>query len=701
MSEKILTEVDETILKPIILEMNKALDSQITLVINEFKNENNIKLNSVDRKQIRDYIYNVYLFDTGKNVRLKEDLKGIDSIVDKYISTILIEDKYNESIQYMKHRSNISEKEKKNIIGSIQTRVDLLTKQNDKIIDKYRNYILDSEKSLNQLAIYYNQSTNDSKKNLIDIYKFLNYVYDKLVNYHYIAIVFDNTQENEFEWSTIAKTAIYAENFKESDDFPPFQKRSKKQKELLSDFLVENYNINIEKQEADQLAEKFYEKMAYGYNFVDLFISKNSKQKVLILQKFEYDPTNVLCPDCLDDNPGGNSYNRINFKSFECSNPNCKSRSKSGRGKRFTYLSAKLQTKKYFINPNDEISDELSKKYRKDVYEYSDNIISDIISLYSFTNNDILIYSDKDIENEINDRRIEIVRNLNINDNKIKKLNDIRIYKLLTSVVKFSKKKNREIVLGEQEIIIKNAESTGYLSELSPNQISYSVTSPPYYNAREYSQWPNLVCYYIDMLFNSKSVYDAMDSEGTYLYNIGDIVDQDNIYVSSLMSKRRQIIGLFSVLLFELSGWKTVGNIIWDKGEVQSKRNSNSDSLPFYKKPINCYEHIWVFSKGNKNYKVEQVKAFSPVIKINSKGENRAKHTAPYPIELVELLKPFIEKSGRVLDPFLGSGTTAVWCARNDLKCLGIELNKEYYNYAAERLKHDYYEISLLDNISK
>ena len=95
MSEKILTEVDETILKPIILEMNKALDSQITLVINEFKNENNIKLNSVDRKQIRDYIYNVYLFDTGKNVRLKEDLKGIDSIVDKYISTILIEDKYN------------------------------------------------------------------------------------------------------------------------------------------------------------------------------------------------------------------------------------------------------------------------------------------------------------------------------------------------------------------------------------------------------------------------------------------------------------------------------------------------------------------------------------------------------------------------------------------------------------------------------
>jgi DNA modification methylase len=41
--------------------------------------------------------------------------------------------------------------------------------------------------------------------------------------------------------------------------------------------------------------------------------------------------------------------------------------------------------------------------------------------------------------------------------------------------------------------------------------------------------------------------------------------------------------------------------------------------------------------------------------------------------------KLFSKKGSIVVDPFLGSGTTALACKNTERKCLGIELNTEYY----------------------
>ena len=111
-------------------------------------------------------------------------------------------------------------------------------------------------------------------------------------------------------------------------------------------------------------------------------------------------------------------------------------------------------------------------------------------------------------------------------------------------------------------------------------------------------------------------------------------------------------------MIFEIVGYKLKENIIWDKGEVQSKRNSTINLFSGYVKTINCYEHILVFSKSNMGKNNRKIEKFSPVIKINSKGENKYKHTAPYPTELVELVKPYLISGKYLLDPFLGSGTT-------------------------------------------
>ena len=177
-----------------------------------------------------------------------------------------------------------------------------------------------------------------------------------------------------------------------------------------------------------------------------------------------------------------------------------------------------------------------------------------------------------------------------------------------------------------------------------------------------------------------------MKKNGYYLYNIGDIVSADNIFVASHVSNKRLQLGFLSAMIFEISGFNLVGNIIWNKGEVQSKRNSTMNHFSGYVKCINCYEHVLVFKKGIELKSISCVKEITPVIKINSKGENTANHSAPYPIELVDLAKQFADKDKYILDPYLGSGTTLKWCVLNDYKGIGFEINKDYYKLAVDNV---------------
>jgi site-specific DNA-methyltransferase (adenine-specific) len=69
----------------------------------------------------------------------------------------------------------------------------------------------------------------------------------------------------------------------------------------------------------------------------------------------------------------------------------------------------------------------------------------------------------------------------------------------------------------------------------------------------------------------------------------------------------------------------------------------------------------------------------------SEKGENNT-HITVKPIALIEhLIKLFSKKGALVVDPFLGSGTTALACKNTGRKCLGIELNAEYYEICLSR----------------
>lgn len=136
------------------------------------------------------------------------------------------------------------------------------------------------------------------------------------------------------------------------------------------------------------------------------------------------------------------------------------------------------------------------------------------------------------------------------------------------------------------------------LRKMKSESIHLMVTSPPYYNAREYSKWENLNDYLDDMRMIIRESYRVLDNHRVWVFNVGDVFDNDNLKTKSVWGKRRLPLGAYFIKIFEEEGFEFVDDIIWDKGEVESQRHKNGGvNFPFYQYPLNCYEHILIFHK--------------------------------------------------------------------------------------------------------
>ncbi|MEW6514608.1 MAG: site-specific DNA-methyltransferase [Pseudomonadota bacterium] len=71
-------------------------------------------------------------------------------------------------------------------------------------------------------------------------------------------------------------------------------------------------------------------------------------------------------------------------------------------------------------------------------------------------------------------------------------------------------------------------------------------------------------------------------------------------------------------------------------------------------------------------------------------GASTKNHPAPYPIELAErLVRMFSFVGDTVLDPFMGTGTTAVAAARSGRNSVSVEIDDHYFDQAIKRVEHD------------
>lgn len=85
---------------------------------------------------------------------------------------------------------------------------------------------------------------------------------------------------------------------------------------------------------------------------------------------------------------------------------------------------------------------------------------------------------------------------------------------------------------------------------------------------------------------------------------------------------------------------------------------------------------------------------FSDIQIVKNVSKEKTNHPCPVPVKLMERIILLTTNEGdTVLDPFMGSGTTAIACINTKRNFIGFEVDSTYYNTAIERL-HDYNQLS-------
>jgi len=473
----------------------------------------------------------------------------------------------------------------------------------------------------------------------------INQTYRILKNHRVIAFKIDNIfteSGHNIKWELYSYIGIYAEHFIPLREKRRFYKREQlcyERCEYLGIVLDESQKSYIKKYYDDEISkselsaniktEKYsvddilldFENVWYGYSFSDCisvtgneyrqedeikFIS-NKNQLVFIFNKYRHDDRKIPCPDCAGLNISGNSFPEVGLRSWECKNTICPSRSKSNRGKRYSYSSNFMQ--RGVEENTDIISKDLIKKWRRDIADSSDDseIFDMLFQYFCFSGENILLINAENIKindfskfnvshiklNQISSMPIEssLFRDYFVNGNYIKR------YMPEKNFFKNNYPK-KNIDFSKTLVVIATGNSMKVLESVEDNTFSCAVTSPPYYNARLYSQWSNMYNYLSDMYKTAQQVFRTMKPGGVYLYNIGDICGNENTVVNSNMGKKRILLGSYTIQIFLSIGFELLENILWDKGEPQSNHQKNDGKFtPFYQRPMNVYEHMFLFKK--------------------------------------------------------------------------------------------------------
>jgi modification methylase len=217
------------------------------------------------------------------------------------------------------------------------------------------------------------------------------------------------------------------------------------------------------------------------------------------------------------------------------------------------------------------------------------------------------------------------------------------------------------------------------LKKIEDNTIDLVVTSPPYnknyWIRNRHQKGKRIITYdeYDDSLEPDEYIQQQKDiltelirvikPSGSIFYNHIDILWKHNTIHPSYVYE-------FPV--------KQV--IIWDRKNTPKLDKSyflpttewvfwikkDKESIPYFNRGLAQHKkNIWTINK-----------------------EKNSKHPAPFPIELVDnIVKSCCPENGLVLDPYLGSGTTALSCKNNNFNFIGIDISEQYINMTKERIK--------------
>ena len=271
--------------------------------------------------------------------------------------------------------------------------------------------------------------------------------------------------------------------------------------------------------------------------------------------------------------------------------------------------------------------------------------------------------------------------------------------------------------------IIYNQDCLEGLTKVPSESIDIAITSPPYWGQRGddgigLEQDPRDYINNISEVL--KEVMRTLKEDGILWLNIGDAYNtpinwrkKDYEYSTlgaekngldpknSAYTKNR---GKRKAFIDKSEGWLQYGNLLalpwrividlcdagyYYRGEViWSKRKAMPEGR--CRRPHRKHEMIYIITKSDKH----KFTVTPPVpsvwdLKADSIYQKKGSHTSTYPLSLpVKCIQSSGKDKGVVLDPFMGSGTTALAAIELDFDYIGFELSTRNYNTALHRIKH-------------
>jgi len=212
------------------------------------------------------------------------------------------------------------------------------------------------------------------------------------------------------------------------------------------------------------------------------------------------------------------------------------------------------------------------------------------------------------------------------------------------------------------------------------------ITSPPYNVGKDYDADLSLDSYKTLIRNVLAETYRVLVDGGRACVNIANVGRKPYIPLHA-----------YIIDLAEQCGFLMRGEIIWDKGASAgsscawgSWRSASNPTLR------DVHEYILIFQKGsfqrhpigenslNRDDFLEHTKS---VWRFATTSAKRAQHPAPFPLELPRrLINLYSYKGDIILDPFMGSGTTALAAITCHRPYIGYELEQRYIDVALNHL---------------
>jgi DNA modification methylase len=230
------------------------------------------------------------------------------------------------------------------------------------------------------------------------------------------------------------------------------------------------------------------------------------------------------------------------------------------------------------------------------------------------------------------------------------------------------------------------------MTELPDNSVHLMVTSPPYNVGKQYDNDLSLEDYLAFLLRVWKETHRVLVPGGRMCINVANLGRKPYIPLHAFIAE--QAISL---------GFLMRGEIIWNKAASASPSTAwgswKSASNPTLR---DVHEYILVFCKGsfkrqnpskreNTISRDEFLEYNKSVWNIAAEPARRIGHPAPFPVELPRrLIQLYTFKGEIVLDPFMGSGQTAIAVMKSERQYAGYEIDGKYLELAKRRINKEF-----------